>query len=76
MDLGAGEGSASKTWLEGYKNKLETICSDVFEFLEQDLNQRFDLVCAVGFLHHIEDYLALIQKAVSLIKPMGYFFSF
>ncbi|ACD82612.1 SAM-dependent methyltransferase [Methylacidiphilum infernorum V4] len=61
---------------KGYENKLETICSDVFEFLERDLNQRFDLVCAVGFLHHIKDYLALIQKAVSLIKPKGYFFSF
>lgn len=99
LDLGAGEGSTSKIWLElgarvtavdisgnnlnqmkevckGYENKLETICSDVFEFLEKDFEKKYDLVTTISFLHHIKDYLSLIQKVIPFIKPSGYFFSF
>ncbi|TFE66583.1 class I SAM-dependent methyltransferase [Methylacidiphilum caldifontis] len=99
LDLGAGEGTITKVWLEmgakvtavdisenrlkqleeackDYENNLEIICMDVFKYLEDNRQKRYELVSAVGFLHHVQDYLSLIQKAIFMIESNGYFFSF
>lgn len=56
-------------------DNLTTICSDAFKFLENDFN-KYDLVVCNSFLHHVPDYLTLIQHCQEKLKPGGVFFSF
>lgn len=58
-----------------YADRLETRCMDVTDYLETT-GDRFDLVVANSFLHHVPDYAGLISKAVRLLRPGGQFFSF
>lgn len=36
----------------------------------------FDVVCFVSMLHHIPDYIALLQKSLDLLRPNGSFITF
>jgi SAM-dependent methyltransferase len=59
----------------GHAGRLETRCMDVTEYLDSS-SERFDIIVANSFLHHVPDYLGLIEKAVRLLRPGGQFFSF
>lgn len=60
---------------EKYNDRLEVRCEDIQETLK-DNNQQFDIIVANSFLHHIPDYLGLIEEAVMILAPQGQFFSF
>ena len=61
-----------------YKERLEARCQDVLEAIEwlKDDNCYFDIVIANSFLHHVPDYLELIERACTIISPRGQFLSF
>jgi SAM-dependent methyltransferase len=98
LDLGAGEGSAtlsflelgarvtavdiSKSQLDGlakkcrrYAGNLEIMCLDVNEACAK-ITERYDIVVTNAFLHHVPDYLNLVQAADRLLSSHGLFFSF
>jgi len=58
-----------------FNNKLELRCEDVSETLKLK-EQRYDVVVATSFLHHIPDYLGMIKESISLLTTHGQFFSF
>lgn len=62
----------------GSKSRLSLAAGDIFETLEQcgRRGQRFDIICASSFLHHIPDYLKLCRLSAGLIRPGGAFFTF
>jgi SAM-dependent methyltransferase len=61
-----------------YAGQLEILCQDVFDAIEsiQSDDNRYDIVVANSFLHHIPDYLSLIRKTIVVLTPYGQFFSF
>lgn len=59
----------------GYADRLEIRCGDINEILN-DPNVKFDVVAVNSFLHHIPDYLTLIDRCAANLSPRGIFFSF
>jgi SAM-dependent methyltransferase len=60
---------------EAFSDRLEIRCQDVNEYLAET-SEQFDVVIANSFLHHVPDYLGMIEHATSLLRPRGRFFSF
>jgi SAM-dependent methyltransferase len=63
---------------KAYADSLTVLPGDIFESLRNlaDRGQKFDLVCASSFLHHIPDYLELCRLASGLLRKEGNFFTF
>lgn len=57
-----------------FGDKLDIRCTDVDSFLET--SNDYDIIVANSFLHHIPDYMDLIQNALDRLSPHGQFFSF
>ncbi len=58
-----------------FAERLEVRCEDIGETLKAR-EKMYDVIIASSFLHHIPDYLALINEAILLLVPHGQFFSF
>jgi 2-polyprenyl-3-methyl-5-hydroxy-6-metoxy-1,4-benzoquinol methylase len=58
-----------------YGDRLIVKCQDIYDSLSNSQDQ-YDIIVASSFLHHIPDYLGLIQKSLPLLTPHGQFFSF
>jgi SAM-dependent methyltransferase len=94
LDLGAGDGTASRLWVEAGASltavdtspeqlrllqarhpSAVTVESDAVEFLQQHVG-RFDVVSHVSMLHHIPDYLALLQASAGAVAKGGALLTF
>lgn len=60
---------------ERHSDRLEVRCEDVEDTL-RNCNETFDVVAINSFLHHIPDYLGLIDRSLNLLNRGGQFFSF
>lgn len=58
----------------GFPGQLEVRCEDVNVVLEE--SRRYQIVVANSFLHHVLDYLALIDRAVMCVEDGGVLFTF
>jgi SAM-dependent methyltransferase len=58
-----------------HRTRLVVQCANVMDFLGGN-DQIFDLIVANSFLHHIPDYLGLLQRLLPRLGPHGQFFSF
>lgn len=98
LDIGAGEGTVtlsflelgarvvatdiSKSQLDALQKKCERFgdllqvrCEDVSDMIRNNTDC-FDVVVASSFLHHVPDYLGMIEKLQPMLGPRGQFFSF
>jgi len=78
IDISQGMIDALMAKCADHKERLEAHCQDVLEAIEsfKHDNRCFDIVIASSFLHHIPDYLELIERACTIISPRGQFLSF
>jgi SAM-dependent methyltransferase len=78
VDVSESQLAALREKCTAYTGMLEAECRDVFETLHhfRDTGQRFDIVVANSFLHHVPDYLALTRDSLSVLSEHGQFFSF
>ena len=95
-DLGAGDGLASRPWLdrnvqltavdssatmlERFARRprvrsVQTVLADADSFAGTT-ERRFDIVCFVSTLHHVPDYMGLLEKSLRILEPGGAFLSF
>jgi len=58
-----------------FRDNLNVICGDTNDVLKSD-NGSYDIIVACSFLHHIPNYLGLIEMAIDRLGPGGQFFSF
>ncbi len=60
-----------------YGDSCRVLCADVAEYLNDDPS-RFDVVMAIGVLHHLDDDAAdsLVKLAASALKPEGRLITF
>jgi 2-polyprenyl-3-methyl-5-hydroxy-6-metoxy-1,4-benzoquinol methylase len=56
--------------------RIDILQGRVDDVLRERSNDRYDVVAAVSFLHHVPDYVALVRDATALVAPGGAFFSF
>jgi 2-polyprenyl-3-methyl-5-hydroxy-6-metoxy-1,4-benzoquinol methylase len=98
LDLGAGEGSVTSTFLElggavtavdisreqlevlqgrcsHFKGALTICCNDIYKVLENE-NEKYNIITFNSFLHHIPDYIDLINRTLPLLKGGGQLFAF
>jgi len=59
-----------------YNESLEIINSDVNEYINNADENAFDIIVTNSFLHHIPDYISLLQGCIKLLRPEGQIFSF
>jgi SAM-dependent methyltransferase len=57
-----------------FSHRLDLRHEDAWDALER--YDRYDVVVANSFLHHVPDYLALIRRALTHIEAKGQYFSF
>lgn len=55
---------------EAFGARPRTVVEDVFDYL-QSTDEKFDIVTHVSMLHHIPDYMQLIDLAVAHVRPGG-----
>jgi len=60
---------------EQYADMLEVQCEDIHDALK-DKREKYDIVVANSFLHHVPDYVGMIREAITVLRPYGVFFSF
>lgn len=94
LDLGAGEGTATRTLvaagadvvavdddgarLETLRRRLPSVAvleADALSTVRASPHE-YDIVAAVSFLHHVPDYLALVDAALDALTTGGIFLSF
>ncbi|MFC2030393.1 class I SAM-dependent methyltransferase [Chloroflexota bacterium] len=58
-----------------YSEQVDVICGDAHNVLD-GWTRPCDMVLAVSFLHHIPDYLGLVERAARLLRHGGVLFTF
>ena len=58
-----------------HSDRLEARCEDINDTLE-NCAEKYDIIAVNSFLHHIPDYLSMIDRCTSLLTQHGIFFSF
>jgi SAM-dependent methyltransferase len=74
VDISAYQLQRLQVQCKSFSQKLGLRHEDAWETLERP--DRYDVVVANSFLHHVPDYLALIGRALPHIEAKGQFFSF
>jgi SAM-dependent methyltransferase len=75
VDLSRNQLDALQEKCRPFGDALEVRCESISDTLATEQRQ-YDVVVANGVLHHIEDYLGMIENAIGHIRPGGLFFSF
>lgn len=75
VDISSRQLAALGEKCQRFGGMLETRCEDISEILARE-SAPFDIIAVNSFLHHVPDYLAIIDKAVAVLAPHGQFFSF
>lgn len=80
VDISSSQLNELRAKCERFGDRLEVRCEDINDFLVSEcLNPKhdhYDIIAAISFLHHIPDYVAMINNAIALLSPHGQFFSF
>ena len=58
-----------------FGDRLQVRCEDIEHTLTAQLDI-YDIIVTNSFLHHVPDYLGMIQQAIRRLSPRGQFFSF
>ena len=58
-----------------YGNRLEIRCQDINQALNQ-VDEKFDIIVANSFLHHLPDYIEILKKVSEKLNNGGQFFCF
>ncbi len=75
VDISETQLSRLRAKCESHAKRLEVRCGDVYEILRSP-GEPCDVVVVNSFLHHLPDYIGLIEQCVRLLKPGGQFFCF
>ncbi len=59
-----------------YPDRVDIVQGRADDVVRERSNDRYDVVAAVSFLHHVPDYIAFVRDAALLVAPGGAFFSF
>ena len=75
IDISESQLKKLKERCKKFDNMLEIHCKDINEALENK-DEKYDIIVVNSFLHHVPDYLGLINECTNNLAPHGQFFSF
>jgi SAM-dependent methyltransferase len=75
VDISETQLTALQSKCVPYADQLETQCADSNDFVK-DKSRKYDIIAGNSFLHHIPDYLTLINESLDLLTEHGQFLSF
>ena len=75
VDISSSQLDALKTKCEQFSHMLEVRCEDVGNVL-RNKSEKYDIIVINSFLHHVPDYIGMIQEAITILNPGGQFFTF
>ncbi len=75
VDVSAAQLEALRKRCEAFGERLEVRCRTSTDVLESE-TEPYDVIVANSFIHHVPDYLGMIERALPLLAPGGQFFSF
>ena len=75
VDISIGQLTRFKETFPEYAHQCEVVCADAVDYLSKTEKQ-YDVIVFNSFLHHIPDYLALVEKAMSRLVKGGILFIF
>ena len=75
VDISLPQIESLKIKCEEYNDMLEVKCQDINDFFINNSTD-YDIIVFNSFLHHLPDYLDIIERSLSLIKGSGVFFCF
>jgi hypothetical protein len=59
-----------------FRDRLEVVERRADEVLLSRGDERWDVVAAISFLHHVPDYLAFVETATAVVAENGVFLTF
>ena len=75
IDISPSQLDSLRVKCRQFGEMLEVQSEDIAETLK-DSSKRYDVIVVNSFLHHVPDYLSLIEAAIPLLRPGGQFFAF
>lgn len=75
VDISADQLTGLRSKCLKYQDRLIVRCEDITETLKRQ-TEKYDIIVANSFLHHIPDYLGMLQGLLPLMASNGQFFSF
>jgi SAM-dependent methyltransferase len=75
VDISKSQLNALKSKCERFGDMLEVRCEDINVILKNK-NEKYDIIIANSFLHHVPDYIGMVREAVMVLNSYGQFFSF
>ncbi len=75
VDISNSQLDTLKSKCEHFGDMLEVRCENINDTL-RNKSEKYDIIVANSFLHHLPDYLWMIREAATVLNPHGQFFSF
>lgn len=75
VDISSRQLEVLREKCQRHSDRLEVRCEDINDTLQNN-SEMYDIIAVNSFLHHIPDYLSIIDKCTSMLTPHGIFFSF
>lgn len=75
VDISKDQLEILRTKCKEFEMRLEIRCENIGESLKMR-DRLYDIIVAHSFLHHIPDYLGMINNLIPLVTEHGQFFSF
>lgn len=74
-DISSSQLAVLRSKCARFGDLLEVRCEDMNDTLKNKTDT-YDIVVVNSFLHHVPDYLGMIEQIVTILAPNGRFFSF
>jgi SAM-dependent methyltransferase len=75
VDISANRLTTLSERCRQHREALTTVCSDVLPYVTTT-SDKFDIIIASAFLHHVPDYLSLIRSSLRCLSATGQWFVF
>ncbi len=75
VDISSNQLEVLRETCKEHADRLEVRCEDINDTL-QEPGKKYDIIAINSFLHHIPDYMAIVDKCISMLEPHGVFFTF
>jgi 2-polyprenyl-3-methyl-5-hydroxy-6-metoxy-1,4-benzoquinol methylase len=78
VDISESQLQALEAKTKKYKSRIKIFCRDMNDFLDLEKvnGNTYDIVVLNSFIHHIPDYISVIDKITEVLSPGGTFLSF
>ena len=75
VDISESQLEVLRTKCAQFGDRLEIRCEDINDTLQRP-GEQYDIIVVNSFLHHVPDYVGMLDRAIDRLTPHGQVFSF